>query len=120
MTRNLDLIEAGQLYLFAPDGSSSVRLYQIGNDLIPVEVGLARWPRHGRGSLGHGYTEACDSAGEQCNNVMCRNELSHSRCTPACSGETFWNDLGPWQISAVLRDLFLTALNANASGGRSA
>ena len=100
---------ADHLYLIAAEGGP-VRLFRIDAELRPVELPLAAAPRHGRGSLGHGYTDACDPTGEQCNNSQCRMRLAHHRCAPACSGETYWDDLGPWQIAPERRADFTEAL----------
>lgn len=112
-------LEAGHLYLIADEQGTS-RLYLIDDDLRPVEQDLTGAPRHGRGALGHGYTNACDAAGEQCNNAMCRSTLMHQRCTVACSGDTYWDALGPWQLAPDQRFAFMQALTAASEAPASA
>ncbi len=110
-------IESGLLFLIAVDGGE-VGLYQVDADRRPARMSTVDIPRHGRGSLGHGHTSACDPTGDQCNNSTCRDRRGHHRCVPACSGETYWDDLGPWRINPPLREAFLAALGEPPHGGR--
>lgn len=58
------------------------------------------YPRHGVGSLGHGYvTGAC---GDSCNNGQCRQGLLHPRCGRDCSALVVWDATGaPWTPGAA-------------------
>lgn len=57
---------------------------------------MANFPRHGVGSLGHGFTPACDRFGDMCNNGACRENLTHMRCTPKCTALVVWDEIGCW------------------------
>lgn len=45
---------------------------------------VADHPRHGLGSLPHGYTYACDNYGDACDNRQCPAGSDHDRCSAAC------------------------------------
>ena len=109
MTATLD---PGDLWLLA-DTDGRAHLYRIDLDGRPAELDMSARPRHGRGSLGHGYTGACEKSGDQdeCNNGMCRAGLNHVRCLPACTSETHWDGIGGWQVSAEQKAAVLALLN---------
>lgn len=59
----------------------------------------AERPKHGVGSLGHGYVE--DECSDRCNNGQCRRDLLHYRCTLECSAQPVWDGTGcPWAPDA--------------------
>lgn len=57
----------------------------------------AEHPRHGRGSLAHGYVGAC---GDLCNNAQCAKGLNHGRCTEECTPDVVWDEMGCWYPDA--------------------